>query len=1653
MGIRKFTGLVGSWIFSNSAGESGDIPGDDTPEEGTINDDDQTILVPALVRQQPSFDTELEHDDDQPGNKKRKATHDTLVIYDHEQGSSSASSSQPICRSDWLLSNDSSACHKKRALKFDTDKLFSRAHDVCKEVEHDEIQPKMMRRMEVQHWLTAVDRFRDEVQNKAIDDQNIENYTSQVDELLQRSNFPHGYVLPDDSPIEFPLLSKNPAGEMFATNTATILDWLKDNERCIIGVYGMGGVGKTTMLRCLYNEVLKNESNFGRPYWVTVSQNCDERKLQKEIAKELGVDLSGEGDDTKRAAILHKRLSTMGPTVLFLDDMWKWNPFLGKDIDFPIEGSSCKIILSSRSRKVCQEMGCKGFVIETKPLSEGEAWNLFVDKLGHYDKLTEEAKGIARSIAEKCGGLPLAIATMARSMTEVFDVRVWKNALNELRQPSCEQQSEMEEYVFSVLKYSYNHLNDQRLQNCFLSCILYPEDYKIPREHLIDEWIMEGLLDDVGNRSNQLNKGHANLNKLINSCLLEAWTDVFGSECVKMHDLMRDLGIMITKEYPCFMVKPGQYLDGVPEEQLWCKELVKVSLNWNAIKVIPNGMAPPTPELTLLKLNGNPLKRIAESFFMHMRALTVLDLSDTYIDRLPESVSDLANLRALLLASCEKLKYVPSLAKLSNLRVLDLWRAVMLEKAPDGIEKLKCLERVNYLPWNVSDSSGFNKLIQSLPSSLSCHRFLLSDPKWRFSIVDGIFDTYDFWESENIMLVVGEGEVIEYDTAWDLEDADTWEIEHDETWYMLPATIEILKISNVHRRNLGDVFPTLSLATNLKEMHIYYCHGLKYISSSSSEKQLSLPNLKHLWLGWCKELEEIFESNKNNHHNSALPNLVSVKVSSLPKLQRLYKDLHLCSSLEVLEVEDCPKIEQIFEAPEPILALPNSRELGLYKLENLSSIPRGLHLCSSLEVLKVMDCPKIEQIFEAPEPILALPNLRELKLDGLTNLSSIHRGLHLCSSLEVLKEADCPKIEQIFEAPEPILALPNLRELELRMLENLSSIHRGLHLCSSLEVLKVMDCPKIEQIFEAPEPILALPNLRELKLDGLTNLSSIHRGLHLCSSLEVLKVADCPKIEQIFEAPEPILALPNLRELELRKLENLSSIHRGLHLCSSLEVLKVMDCPKIEQIFEAPEPILALPNLRELKLDGLTNLSSIHRGLHLCSSLEVLKVADCPKIEQIFEAPEPILALPNLRELELRKLENLSSIHRGLHLCSSLEVLKVMDCPKIEQIFEAPEPILALPNLRELKLDGLTNLSSIHRGLHLCSSLEVLKVADCPKIEQIFETPEPILALPNLTELELRKLENLSSIHRGLHLCSSLEVLKVMDCPKIEQIFEAPEPILALPNLRELKLDGLTNLSSIHRGLHLCSSLEVLKEADCPKIEQIFEAPEPILALPNLRELELRMLENLSSIHRGLHLCSSLQVLEVVDCPEIEQIFEVPEPILALPKLRKLKLYRLTNLSSIHRGLLLCTSLKEFCVEGCFKVKKVPLSDHLICDDSPSSLLSLPSKSDNTELWALLQSDYSEDARLLSDFIQYHVRLQEHNQKQLKLKRKRSDLEGSTCDFTGYIDQVSLPASVIPDADEDKNNWLADQLLLPRFVLTEDERNQISGWGASLSLS
>ncbi|KAJ9671385.1 hypothetical protein PVL29_025198 [Vitis rotundifolia] len=136
-------------------------------------------------------------------------------------------------------------------------------------------------------------------------------------------------------------------------------------------------------------------------------------------------------------------------------------------------------------------------------------------------------------------------------MSVVYDIAEWRNALNELREHVKGHTVDMENNVFKILEFSCNRLNDEKLQECLLYCALFPKDYDIRK----------GLVEEMGSRQVERDRGHAILNKLEN-----------------MHDVIRDMAINITRKNSRFMVKTGRNLKDLPSE-IWCSNNVeRVSL-------------------------------------------------------------------------------------------------------------------------------------------------------------------------------------------------------------------------------------------------------------------------------------------------------------------------------------------------------------------------------------------------------------------------------------------------------------------------------------------------------------------------------------------------------------------------------------------------------------------------------------------------------------------------------------------------------------------------------------------------------------------------------------------------------------------------------------------------------------------------------------------------------------------------------------------------------------------------------------------------------------------------------------------------------------------------------------------------------------------
>ncbi|GLT51498.1 hypothetical protein SLA2020_249040 [Shorea laevis] len=197
-------------------------------------------------------------------------------------------------------------------------------------------------------------------------------------------------------------------------------------------------------------------------------------------------------------------------------------------------------------------------------------------------------------------------------------------------------------------------------------------------------------------RQSMKDEGYGILRKLEDNSLLESIKDEDSRDCVRMHDLIRDMALHITRTGPRFLVEVGKSLRELPEKVKCVEDVEKVSLMHNYIQQIPSSLASSTcTRLTTLLLahNNDLYVRIPESVFEHMPELKILDLSFNWqLWSLPNSVSKLVKLTTLLLESTP-LKKIPSLLGLGSLKKLNL-RDTRIKEVPEGLgmlKNLKCL--------------------------------------------------------------------------------------------------------------------------------------------------------------------------------------------------------------------------------------------------------------------------------------------------------------------------------------------------------------------------------------------------------------------------------------------------------------------------------------------------------------------------------------------------------------------------------------------------------------------------------------------------------------------------------------------------------------------------------------------------------------------------------------------------------------------------------------------------------------------------------------------------------------------------------------------------------------------------------------------------
>ena len=265
-----------------------------------------------------------------------------------------------------------------------------------------------------------------------------------------------------------------------------VVSFLDDKQIRIIGIWGRVGTGKTTIMQNLDNhkDIAKM---FDIVIWAPVSKEWSLKNLQGAIMQRLKLNVESTAGIEENAWRISEELKGKKFLILVdeIFDLIDLHEVMGIQ-----DNLESKVVLASRLRDICKDMEADE-LINVKPLSDHEAFNMFKEKVGrsiHFLGI----KPVAELVVRECGGLPLLIDRVARTFRKKErNVSLWRDALNNLRR--WENTQGMDE-VLEFLRFCYDNLDSDAKKVCFLYGALYPEEYDIYIDYLLECWRAEGFI-------------------------------------------------------------------------------------------------------------------------------------------------------------------------------------------------------------------------------------------------------------------------------------------------------------------------------------------------------------------------------------------------------------------------------------------------------------------------------------------------------------------------------------------------------------------------------------------------------------------------------------------------------------------------------------------------------------------------------------------------------------------------------------------------------------------------------------------------------------------------------------------------------------------------------------------------------------------------------------------------------------------------------------------------------------------------------------------------------------------------------------------------------------------------------------------------------
>ncbi|GAB2293428.1 hypothetical protein Dimus_027627 [Dionaea muscipula] len=475
----------------------------------------------------------------------------------------------------------------------------------------------------------------------------------------------------------------------------------------IILLVGMGGIGKTTIAKIVYNDA-DVKSHFNKLMWVCVSDSFNKMLVSKQILNSLRGNKSSDPEVLQQVlGEIHKFIEGKR-FLLVLDDVWTenygdWNGIMSS-LSSCLPGS--RVLVTTRNHRVARAMKTN-VTVHVNELPEEECLSLFQHFAfsGRGESERHNLENIAQEMAKKCRGLALAAETLGRAMAFKATKREWEGVLKS----NLWNFEDKEAGLLPALSLSYIDLSSP-IKRCFAACSIFQKDQIMLKNDLIWLWMGLGLL---GSETGQMEfVGEDYFNILVARSLFKETVegDIYG---VKMHDIIHDFAQFLMKNEALLFSGDGEAVNELIRLDKGStkirhltmisrrSQLLTLGIDHDLKRLRMLGIEAPNCELSdvegvLAKLSCVRVLRINRSWMRSvvpsgsigkLTHLRYIDFSDCHnLKELPESICDLFCLQTLNIDGCSDLEKLPKgMGKLVNLRHLYNWNSAA--QLPKGMER------------------------------------------------------------------------------------------------------------------------------------------------------------------------------------------------------------------------------------------------------------------------------------------------------------------------------------------------------------------------------------------------------------------------------------------------------------------------------------------------------------------------------------------------------------------------------------------------------------------------------------------------------------------------------------------------------------------------------------------------------------------------------------------------------------------------------------------------------------------------------------------------------------------------------------------------------------------------------------------------------